>query len=127
MTNIDKRIDEIMELDKARTQGEWELYELLPQAYEICAKDNYAFGGVCVPVKKTNAQFIAKAPEMASIIRELQAQVVERDRVIAELRDGLLNLEAGQSITIKSDSSLIWVKKKYLSKQQSTKRGSEWK
>lgn len=95
MTDIDKRIDEIMELDKGREhEGEWK-YIPTANGGNGGIRNNAGFICFLTDVSRYSGQeeryekeikqrfahghFIAKAPEMVEIIKHLQAQVVERD------------------------------------------------
>ncbi|NBW21126.1 MAG: hypothetical protein EBR82_75510 [Caulobacteraceae bacterium] len=76
-TEIDEAVNLIAELDEKRTQEDWQLYELVKGAYEVCVKENYAFGGVCVPHRLSDAAFIAAAPLMARTVAA-QAEKIKR-------------------------------------------------
>lgn len=45
---------------KAKPQP-WKVFNLLRGAYEICRADDYATGGVCVPHRKDDADYIVVA------------------------------------------------------------------
>ena len=88
MTDLDKRIDEIMELDRARqSTGDWKRDSEKNVSYTTEFKENNV---VCACVFPDDAAFIAKAPKMVSIIRELQAELAARDNLIEEAREKLL-------------------------------------
>lgn len=75
MTDFNQRIDKLRELDKARTQGEWEIDKTCPHGVSIYGK----YGSIAKmwnreynrPDKNTDAAFIAAAPEMMQVIEEL--------------------------------------------------------
>lgn len=83
MTNLNERIKAIDELDSKRTQGEWAVSKMLATEDEGCV---WA-GNMCIAfassvsyhshrvieyikLDRKDAEFIAAAPEMVSIIRE---------------------------------------------------------
>jgi hypothetical protein len=47
------------EICEAATPGPWKRYTLLSGAHEVCVDGNYARGGICVPIKEVDADFIA--------------------------------------------------------------------
>lgn len=98
MTTLTERIKAIYELDAKRTQGEWRFYEAPAQQYTdtltsaqhyeepyyaveckgdaICDNANY----YPKSVGEQDCSFISSAPEMVSIIRELESKLLEYER-----------------------------------------------
>lgn len=94
MTSLSDKVARVKELDAKRTQGEWQLYELIARAYEVCIKDKYAFGGVCVPHRESDAAFIAHAPQMAALINELWDENQKQREVLVMAREAIKGVTA---------------------------------
>ena len=112
MTDLDKRIDEIMELDKARTQGIWTAclgkfngwvthFSITGEKHGSTKPIAISGDGITGVNEKrlcnniaADAKLIAKAPEMVSIIAELRAELAARDKL---LRYGTLDELAKES------------------------------
>lgn len=53
--------DALRDLSNNATKGPWEVFHLLPGAFEVCRHDDYATGGVCQPHSRADADFVVAA------------------------------------------------------------------
>lgn len=98
--DLNKRVERVLALDKARTQGDWNTIPWSQvQGHDdedtggfIATGGMYYYEGQPVPhevasnIERTeDLNFIAAAPEMVSIILALQQELKERDEVIVSL------------------------------------------
>lgn len=96
MTDIQARIRRVMELDKDRSPSNWKAYpwkgthgyEDDSHGYYVQSNEDIIVGynRAIDAVPQGDAEFIAAAPEMVSIIKEIQAQLSAKDALIAELQ-----------------------------------------
>jgi hypothetical protein len=96
MTDVASRIKRIFELDRKRTQGEWE-FRRFPVAYagkhEFPSVHNGDRVFVCSISKdlgyEHNGDFIAAAPEAVSIIKELLVVIEKQREVLENISNGI--------------------------------------
>jgi DNA repair ATPase RecN len=85
-----ERIVELRKLCEAATPGPWKVFHLIKGAYEVCRRDDYARGGICVPHRQDNAEFIAAArealPAALDEIEQLRACTHELEEYIKKLK-----------------------------------------
>lgn len=117
MTDIQKRIDEIVELDKKRTKGAWRCEpdtwkapsHIIYAGEQFICKEHGA--GMTSAEQYANAQFIAKAPEMVEIIQHLQQQLAERDELLHEAIFNAVSVVLEGSKYFCTEDEKIFVKK----------------
>lgn len=105
-----EEIEQILELDKKRTQGSWRT-DLPDEAQYIFLDEPNSCktiaqvrgwgwlqklgGDKAVEIQDANCKFIASAPDMANIIRQLQAMIEEqKNHYLQKLDKECLDIEA---------------------------------